>query len=128
MAPRIGPNLYNQDYYFSGHRVQIQGRSTLPPMETSKKASGDTKEPLFLSLKERREICLEAALLNSKTKWLSLTREDPQDQSEWKLRLSLKAKGEWSSCLDRARVVRYFFDDMESCRVAVHYPCLPQNH
>ncbi len=123
----INTDLYHQDYYFSGRTVQIQGEAELPPMERISKSGGEEQKE-FLTLRKRREICLDRAEENSHTKWLALTKEDPRDQKEWIRRRKLGVKGRWSSCLDKAERRHYFFDDMNHCRVVMLYHCLPQDY
>jgi len=115
--PAAEQELLNQDYYFSGNRVQIQGRADLPAP-----ARG------IVGLEERRGICKREALLHSHSKWLSLTLKDRNSPDEWFLRLKLGAEGKWSGCLKDAKMISYFFDTFQSCRVTVLYPCLPQNY
>lgn len=82
----------------------------------------------FLPIENRREVCKKEALLNSHSKWLSLTMEDRTDPADWRLRLDLGAIGPWSGCLNSAKIVSYFYDSQESCRVTVLYSCLPQRY
>ena len=128
--PQIPPELEGQDYYFMGDFIQIQGQARLPEktMEYVQQDSEDVKETIYFTFQERRDICRRLALFNSHTKWLSLTFQDRQNQDEWSLRLQLGARGKWSHCLDNAVIRRLHFDDSESCRAQVLYPCLPQDY
>ncbi len=130
--PNIEPALIDQDYYFTGNYVQIQGEADLPPVKEyidNAAADGKSKTGLrFLTLRERRKRCREDALIHSHTKWLSLTDRDWQPQAEWALRLSMSAGGPWKRCLDRAVVRNHFYDEPGRCRVVVLYPCLPQEY
>ena len=111
----------NRDYYFDGSTVQIQGKAVLPEPFSE---SGKT----YFSILERRKLCMDNALLNSHTKWLSLTLDDRQDPAEWLKRLNMGAMGPWTSCLQKAKIINNFYDDILSCRVVVLYRCRPSNY
>lgn len=121
-----GPEWIAQDYYFFGSRVQIQGEADLPPIRFVDKQAAGGATVKFLSLRERRKLCRDAALVHGHTKWLSLTRRDRQVQGEWDLRLSMGGSGRWRECLSSALVRNHFYDEPGRCRVVIVYPCLPQ--
>ena len=122
------PEFINQDYYFIGPSSQVQGNAKMPPVEQIIKSQTEEPDITYLAtLEERRLQCRASAILNAKTKWLALTLRDIQNQEEWKLRLSLGAKGHFTECLEKSYVRQYFFDAADTCRVVVLFPCLPQN-
>lgn len=123
-----GPEWIAQDYYFFGSRVQIQGEADLPPIRYVDAQAADGATVKFLSLRERRKLCRDAALVHGHTKWLSLTRRDRQPQGEWDLRLSMGGSGRWRECLRQALVRNHFYDAPGRCRVVIVYPCLPQGY
>lgn len=104
----------------------MQGRSRLPDVKAEALNPDSSREVRFLSLQDRRKLCLDQALENSKARFLSLTVERPAEIPEWTHRLR---KGDLSdgqkSCLQGAVVRQHFYDSLDECRVVVYIPCYP---
>jgi hypothetical protein len=122
--------LINDDFYFSGSKVLIQGKSRLPPAKNPDviESPGHTAEKAYLTLKTRRELCIEKALENAHSKWLLLTKKKPADQFIRISQLRNKEVSDYSGCLDNAKVLHQFYDTSDSCRVAVVYSCRPEKY
>ncbi|MBX7059249.1 MAG: hypothetical protein K1X75_14380 [Leptospirales bacterium] len=122
----------DNDYYFAGGAVLIQGRAPMPAPRAILPADdlqGNSKSELrFLSFEERLQRCRAAATIDAHSKWLSLTDREWQDPGEWKLRLNMGARGLWSDCLDEASEQGFYTDEPESCRVALLYSCSPRSY
>ena len=126
-------DLLDLDYYFGSSWIQIQGISRLPDervvtKDEKSKANDLSNTYHFLTLTERRKNCHQDGLLNAHSKFLSISNKKWLAQSEWLLRLKLGARGDWSDCLDEARVVDTFYDIVDSCRLVVRYNCDPGNY
>ncbi|MBE7436970.1 MAG: hypothetical protein HS115_00850 [Spirochaetales bacterium] len=119
--------LWNKDYYFTTFSVRIQGKASLPAVKHYIGGSRGNRN-LFLTIEERRKLCLAYALRNSQTKWLSLIKSDRATQAEWEARIKDGYSGNWARCLTRARIKGAYFDEPEGCRVNVQFPCHPQNY
>jgi hypothetical protein len=89
---------------------------------------GRTAEIAYLTLKTRREICIDKAIENAHSKWLLLTKKNPADQAIRIGQLQNKEVDDYSGCLNGSKVLHQFFDTMDSCRVAVVYRCNPVNY
>ncbi len=117
-----GDKYFDQDYLFFDGKVQLQGRSTLPDARFEEEGM-----PVrFLDLKKRREMCLEAAVMNGHSKWLALTSEIEKDQSDWIITLQKAGKpAQLKRCLNTIKIRERFFDTINSCRVVLIYNCHP---
>lgn len=126
------PEFMEYDYYFADRYIQIQGRARMPAIKQNKTQSQPAKDiqkfAVYLGLEERRKLCQKEALLNAHSKWLSISEQKWASQSEWLLRLKKGALGHWGNCLTSAQIQQKYFDQPESCRLVVHYPCDPRSY
>ena len=129
---KFGEADLNQNYYFIGDEIQVQGEASLPPATSKTRIQGKAGTRLLpesLPLHIRRQVCIHDALKDAQARWLAITLEKPADHGEWLRELENPGMDQdWRECLENSRIRRVLYDSLESCRVVAIIPCHPADY